>query len=430
MSFATVNPTILSMLHSTPASLASSTFARLLLQKAESLKKFPAHTPWHTSEIPINVITSSFMGKLKASLFASHSELSLFPQATHLLRDRISLYTFAPPSHRHKHKINYKKIGEHQAKINNDWQIDEVDRHRTKANANVDYAYLGNDSPDAVGKTIVNLLVFFRLLFNTPNETPNEGVSDLMGLLSLVAIAINNITTNNPRRSQLKQIANGVNIILQNTTNLMATAVEIAFDPEIRHNLRLGLPIMDTHPAFNEYFNLSQVVLSMCNDLSSCNPTFQSLNCPFLQLPAPPAKKEDDKGQGQGHGNKKANKRRNKDERVVADNQNVGDKKKFKRSNPVNWVEVKNDDSKWKLSGHQCVVVENSTARSDIVCWSHIANNRTCTFESCLHRHPSKPSEIGTVAEAKKLIDWVTNDPTIQWVGNAKKEIQSYISST
>jgi hypothetical protein len=52
-------------------------------------------------------------------------------------------------------------MGEHQARINNDWQIDEVDRHRTKINANVEYAYLGNDSPDAVGKTIINLLVFF-----------------------------------------------------------------------------------------------------------------------------------------------------------------------------------------------------------------------------------------------------------------------------
>ena len=203
----------------------------------------------------------------------------------------------------------------------------------------------------------MNLLVFFCSLFNTPNKTPNKEVSKLMGLLSLVAIAIDNITTNNPRRSQLKQIANGVNIVLQDTSNLMATAVEIACDPEICHHLRLGLPILDTHPAFNEYFNLSQVILSICIDLGSCNPTFQSLNCPFQQLLAPPAKKEDDKGQGQGQGNKKANKRRNKDERVLADNQTNGNKKKFKCSNPVNWVEVKNDNSKWKLLGHQCVVV-------------------------------------------------------------------------
>jgi hypothetical protein len=201
------------------------------------------------------MITSSFMGKLKAGLFASCTKLSLFPQATQLLCNRISLYSFAPPSHRQEHRSNYEKIGEHQAKLNNDWQIDEVDRHRTKANANVDYAYLGNDSPDAVGKTIVNLLVFFRLLFNTANETPNKEVSNLMGLLSLVAIAINNITTNNPRRSQLKQIANGINIILQNTTNLVATTVEIAFDPEIPHHIQLGLPIYNTHPAFNKYFS-------------------------------------------------------------------------------------------------------------------------------------------------------------------------------
>jgi hypothetical protein len=174
LSFATVNPAILSMLHSTAASLASSFFGRLLIQKAESLKKTPSHTPWHVSEIPINIITSTFMGKLKAGLFASRTEMNLFPQATQLLRDRISLYTFAPPSHRPEHRQNYEKLGEHQAKLNNDWQIDEVDHHRTKINANVEYTYLGNDSPDAVGKTIVNLLIFFRLLFNTPNDTPNE----------------------------------------------------------------------------------------------------------------------------------------------------------------------------------------------------------------------------------------------------------------
>jgi hypothetical protein len=86
------------MLHSTPASLASSFFGRLLIQKAESLKKTPLYTPWHISEIPINIITSTFMGKLKAGIFAYRTEMNLFPLAALLLRDRISLYTFAPPS--------------------------------------------------------------------------------------------------------------------------------------------------------------------------------------------------------------------------------------------------------------------------------------------------------------------------------------------
>jgi hypothetical protein len=158
----------------------------------------------------------------------------------------------------------------------------------------------------------------------------------------------------------------------------------------------------------------------------------QCLNCPFLHLPAPPARKEEGKSQGQGHGqnNIKPNKKQDKDGKVVGNNQTDGDKKKFKRSNAVNWVEVQLDDPTWKLPSHQRIVVNDSTARSDIVCWSHIANNRTCTFEGCLHRHPTKPSEIGTITEAKKMIDWVTNDSTLKWVGNAKKEIQSYISST
>jgi hypothetical protein len=116
-----------------------------------------------------------------------------------------------------------------------------------------------------------------------------------MGLLSLVTMAINNITTYTPRCAKLKQVNNGVNVILQNTANLVATAIEIAFDPDIRLSIRQGFPIYDTHPSFVEYFNLSQVIQTMCNDLGSGNPTFQSLNCPFLQLPTPPAKREEGK---------------------------------------------------------------------------------------------------------------------------------------
>ncbi len=201
-------------------------------------------------------------------------------------------------------------MGEHQARTKNDWQIDKVDHHRTKFNANVEYTYLGNDSPDAVGKTIINLLVFFRLLFNTPNETPNEEVLDLMGLLSLVTMAIKNMTTNTPR-AQLKQVNNGVNVILQNTANLVATAIEIAFDPNIRLSIRQGFPIYDTHPSFVEYFNLSQVIQTMCNDLGSGNPTFQSLNGPFLQLPTPPAKREEVKDKVKDKDKSKPNPTRN-----------------------------------------------------------------------------------------------------------------------
>ncbi len=68
---------------------------------------------------------------------------------------------------------NYVKLGEHQAKLNNDIQVDEVKRHRTKATPNVDYAYIRNTSPDAVVKTIVDMLIFLQLLYDTPDNLPN-----------------------------------------------------------------------------------------------------------------------------------------------------------------------------------------------------------------------------------------------------------------
>jgi hypothetical protein len=393
---------------------------RHLILKEAALKKSPSHTPWHISELPINVINSSFMGKLKAGLFASRSELSLYQAAPQLLRDRISLYTFAPPSHKSEHKQNYDKLGEHQAKLNNDIQVDEIERHRTRATPNIDYSYIGNDSPEAIGKTIVNMLIFLRLLYDTPDNLPNEHVSDLMGLLSGLATSITHITTNNTRRSQLRQVPNGIAFILQTATNLVATAAEIAFNPDIRRNIKGRHQIYDNHAAFNEYLNLSQVIQAMTLDLGSANPTFQCLHCPFLQLPCPaptsgPPKSVPNKA-----------KKRDKDGQALIPERRTT---RYQRANPVNWVDLKNDDPSWKISAHQCLMKDGSSNRADVLCWSHIANNRSCNFEHCKQRHPSKPADIGSICDAKKVISWIDKDPTLKWVGNARQEFLTWISS-
>jgi hypothetical protein len=132
---------------------------------------------------------------------------------------------------------------------------------------------------------------------------------------------------------------------------------------------------------------------------------------------------------------KQTNKRRTKDRQKVTDkdvNKNIPTQtKKPRAENPISTVTyislVHPVPADWKVWVHNPLVVPGSNDVKDIVCFAHITEHQVCRRPNCRYHHPTKPSEIGTIAEAKKFVSWVDNDSTITWVGDTKKKIMDWI---
>jgi hypothetical protein len=235
-----------------------------------------------------------------------------------------------------------------------------------------------------------------------------------------MATAINGVVMNTDRRSTFRKIPNGTAYFLQTAANLFASASDVCFNKRILDAVMHHHPVTDDDPAFDEYFNLVRQVSPMCMDLCSLQPTYITFQCSYvLQIAAPtkPIQLAEDK--------KKPVKRKRDGE-----HQNDGTNNKQNKTPPVDWIELINrNDKSWRISEHKFLFVEGSHDPTNILCWNHVAAGRICKVKNCKYRHPSTPATICNKSEVQRLIEWVRNDPTIRWVGEAKKDIQQWITS-
>jgi hypothetical protein len=231
------------------------------------------------------------------------------------------------------------------------------------------------------------------------------------------------------QKATLSRIPNGVAYFLKAAANLMASAVDVCFNPDIVHHVMLGKSVYDSHPAFDEYFNLLRQVTPMCHDLRSAQPTFLSFQCAFLLQITGPAPRPHEQSSPKETDTKKRKRTRKTDQ----------DRPK-PTSHPrptqtpagptLEWIElVKPDDKEWRITAHKCILVEGSLDASNMLCWNHVASGRTCKMPNCKYRHPKSPTDFTSKDEAQKLCDWVKHDNTIRWMGNTKKEGQAWIGA-
>ena len=173
-------------------------------------------------------------------------------------------------------------------------------------------------------------------------------------------------------------------------------------------------------------------------DIQCSAPTFNSLLCNRLFIEQSPTQNKTsstDSDKSLQSYDQQTNKRRTKDRQKVFDkdvDKSIPTQTKNPRAeNPISTVTyislVHPVPADWKVRDHNPLVVPGSNDVKDIVCFAHITEHQVCRRPNCRYRHPTKPSEIGTIAEAKKFVSWVDNDSTITWVGDTKKKIMDWI---
>jgi hypothetical protein len=217
----------------------------------------------------------------------------------------------------------------------------------------------------------------------------------------------------------------------------VAAVADISYNPEIRHAILHGQPIYDNHPAIDDFYNSCRTVNNINADIKCSAPTFNSLLCNRLfkgQSPTHNKTKqalEIPKSLSRVMTSKQTNKQRTTDRQKLTDkdvDKNIPTQtKKPRAENPISTVVtyislVHAVSADWKVRDHNPLVFPGSNDVKDIVCFAHITEHQVCHQPKCLYHHPTKPSEIGTIAESKKFLCWVDNDSTITcWVGDTKK---------